>query len=223
MTKPQDPMDAQAVALLETLRGHVEQRCRELRDAAERDAAALLREARRGARVRMHQAIQAERKQSERKIQMAVAGLETVRRQRRQEKAKHLLEQGWEPLREALRRRWQEPAARRLWCRSLVEQALGALGSGDWRIEHPADWKPAELGELTHKMAERAGSEPTFAARRNLAAGLRISAAGACLDGTIDGLLADRAEIEGLLLAEFARAKEKGEAKARASSRGNRS
>ena len=114
-----------------------------------------------------------------------------------------LIKEGWSPLQAALRRRWADPASRRLWCDALVAEALERLGPDAWQVEHPAGWDPAELGEPIGDATGRTSHRPAFVGRDELHAGLRIRAGRACIDGTIDGLLADRTDIEGRLLAEF--------------------
>jgi hypothetical protein len=200
--------DTQAEALLEELRRDQHERCRDLIQAAHAEAADLVRQAWRQARARMHQAVQEERNRFALSLRKAEAQLETEARRRDQAYRMHLLAEGWGLLQDALRHRWAQPAARRLWCAAVVEQALERLLAGRWQIEHPAGWDPAELGDLARALGERAGGAPAFHARDDIQAGLRIRAGGACLDGTIRGLLVDRSDIEGRLLAEFDRAAE---------------
>lgn len=206
MTEVRGSAEAQAEILVEELRRDERRRCRELTEAARAEAAAMVRQARRGARERMHKAVQEERSRISRSLQKAEAQLQTHARQRHQARAMQLIKEGWSPLQAALRRRWADPASRRLWCDALVAEALERLGPDAWQVEHPAGWDPAELGEALGDVSGRTGGRPAFVARDEIQAGLRICAGSACLDGTIEGLLADRADVEGRLLAEFDRA-----------------
>lgn len=206
MTEVRSSAETQAEILLEELRQDERGRCRELIEAARVEAAALVRQARHGATGRMHGAVQQERSRISRSLQKAGAQLQTHARRRHQARAMQLIKESWSPLRDSLRRRWSAPASRRLWCDALITEALGRLGPGAWQVEHPAGWDPAELGEALGDVSGRTGGRPAFVARDEIQAGLRICAGSACLDGTIEGLLADRADVEGRLLAEFDRA-----------------
>jgi hypothetical protein len=206
MTEARSPAETQAEVLLEELRQDEKRRCRELIKAAETEATVLVRQARRDATTRMHKAVQEERSRASRSLQKAAAQLQTRARRRHQVHARQIAKESWGLLPDALRRRWADPAARRLWCDVVVTEALQRLGPDTWQVEHPVGWDPAELGELLGDLGDGMGDRLAFVARDDFPAGLRICAGSACLDGTIDGLLADRDHIEGQLLAEFDRA-----------------
>ena len=91
-----------------------------------------------------------------------------------------------------------EPGTRRAWIDALLRMAAASLLDSSWTIEHPTDWPQAEQHALRSRVGEVSVS---FAPQAGMAAGLRICAGGACVDGSVDGLLKDRAYIESLLLA----------------------
>ncbi len=83
----------------------------------------------------------------------------------------------------------------------MAAAARARCGSGDWRIVHPPDW-PADEQQVAgatccrQTAAPRRASRPIPASR----AGLKIVAGGNVIDGTLDGLLAERADFEARLL-----------------------
>ena len=104
-----------------------------------------------------------------------------------------------------MERRWSDAASRGTWIGSLVERALRFLRSGAWTVEHPVGWNPSEGAELGDWITRETGAKPTLVPVAEIPAGLRLVAGDTRVDGTIDGLLADRAEIEGHLLGELLR------------------
>jgi hypothetical protein len=192
----------QAAALAEMLRlveDHERARCREIAAQAQNDVRDLLREAHAAARLRMHRHVQDLKHFRDRETARARAELETAHRRHRQRCDRVLLEAGWALLRPVLAARWREPAARRRWVERLAREALARLPRGDWTVVCPADWDRAERAAL----AQELGTAPTWQETPDVSAGLRFCAGGACLDGTLEGLLADRAAIEAMLLAEI--------------------
>jgi hypothetical protein len=153
----------------------------------------------------------------------AQARLATERRLAEQRQALAVLREAWSELRDALRRRWSDPPARALWLDSQLERALRVLprdrrqaaalaGAADghvhsretadppWQIEHGADWPAAERDAF---LARIEGTGMTVASARtceDIDGGVRIRAGANVVDATIDGLLADRAAVEGRLL-----------------------
>lgn len=201
-------INGQLEALLQLVEEHREESCRKIMQQAHEQAAALLKQAHYQARIRMHESIQQERTHWRAKIDETRAQLETRQRQRRQQVNKMLLEQGWEKLHEVLIQRWQRPDQRSSWVEALVQQAMRRLPRKAWRIEHPPGWRSEEQLHVREKAATYTdGQSPIFVETHEIVAGLRIIANGACLDGTLEGLLANRNAIAGHLLAEIGRAR----------------
>lgn len=189
--------------LLRLVSEHERRRCAEITAAAEAQAAAVVREAHRNARARMRENVSTLKQERQRSLALADAELDTVRRQHQQRCDYALLESAWEPLRAALAARWRDSAARRRWVAAFVRHALARLPHVAWRIEHPADWPGAERAALAASLGSALGMAPQFAVAGDIAAGLRVQAGAALLDGTLEGLLADRRAVEALLLAEI--------------------
>lgn len=199
-------IDAQVQALLRLVEEHRQRRCHEILEHARADAAAVIKQAHREARARMRLAIEEERTHAKEKLASTRAQLQTQSRQRQQRADARLLEQAWEVLPTRLLACWQQEEARRAWVRALVRQARTVLPAQGWQIEHPPGWRPQEVLALLSEIdGGGAGGPPAFLEVPDIAAGLRIRANDACLDGTPAGLLASRAEIEAQVLAQFRR------------------
>lgn len=176
--------------------------CEAITAAAEREGRELIAAAHRAARRRMHDNILEIRQIMRRELNQAQAALETARRQHQQRCDFRLLEASWPLLRDALAQRWRESDARREWVQSMVRQAQRALPPGAWRVHHPADWPTAERERVASQLSQ-AGVSVEFVVDPSASAGLRLCAAGACLDGTAEGILTDHAAIQARLLAKL--------------------
>jgi hypothetical protein len=116
-----------------------------------------------------------------------------------QRRAATTLVQAWTQLRAALQARWQVQETRVRWVDSHLDRALRALSHTQWQIHHPRDWPVAEAEKVAARLAAR-GITARFIEDASIAAGLRVIAGNNALDVTLDGLLAERAAIEGRLL-----------------------
>lgn len=193
-----------ADALEEMLKLVTEQQDREcaaITERADTETRDILAAAHRGARRRMHENVLEIRQIMRREMNQAQAALETAKRQHTQRCDFALIESGWPKLRVAVSARWREAGARRAWIDSLVQQAQTALPRGSWEVHHPADLAAADRDYLTQSVAAAAGEAPRFLVDAKASAGLRLCAAGACLDGTLEGILGDHAAIQARLLA----------------------
>jgi hypothetical protein len=205
MTRPEGILEDQAQAMIDELRQHATARCKEVQDTARQEAQGLVRDAWRTARGRLHQAVQAERDRRTNALARASARLDTTARERAQARVSVLLTESRTVMVEELQRLWRDERTRRAWCDNLIAQGIDSLGRGGWVVEHPPDLAPEEIVVPAGDTEGRSGNEPVLRACDDIAAGLRIRTPGACLDGTIDGLLADRGTIEGRVLAEVGR------------------
>ena len=119
----------------------------------------------------------------------------TEGRQHRLQQTQAVLEQGWTLLLEQLAQRWACTEHRALWLAMLVRQAQQTFSYGDWTVQHPPAWDPVELRVLH--------PDPRFDSDPHLTAGLRIGCRGAWLDGSVQGMMANRRELTALLLAQL--------------------
>jgi hypothetical protein len=190
---------------MQGLLGLVEADRREQTEAIAREAqaavAALLEQAHREARARMRQAFVDERRLRDQRVQAARATLQTRCRLAAQQRATALLAEAWVCLPDAFLARWRAPETRREWITRIVATARTSLLGVAWRIAHTPDWAAAEREELARDLARELGTTPEFNVDARIRAGLRIAGAGAVVDGTLDGMLRDRAENGARLLA----------------------
>ena len=93
------------------------------------------------------------------------------------------------------------PASRERWVEYVVSLARTRLPHGAWRIVHAPDWPAHERAALAAKL----GASPACTADGAHRAGLAIACSSNVIDGTLEGLLADRDEIGAQLLLELQR------------------
>ncbi|MBT8082640.1 MAG: hypothetical protein KJP08_01150 [Gammaproteobacteria bacterium] len=197
----------QVETLTGVLREHTEKRRGEILRKAHERADAILRHSRRAARARVHEAVTEERRRRESALLEARQRLDTDARRQVQRRYLHLLDQAWPGLNRELAARWAEPEARAEWCELLLEEAGHTLGGDGWIVEHPhpetGAWSRDDERRLEIALAARNLPTVEFRADAGFDAGLRIRRGGACLDGTIAGLLARRTAVEGRLIAHW--------------------
>lgn len=198
-----DSVDTPREALIELIAATRDARSAELLQQAREQAQARVRNAFHEARQRVARAIEEERVRARGLLVMNAARLETHNRQRYQDAVQHMLARARHRLGAALLARWNDAGQRRLWLEHLLGQALTRLPKAHWRVAHPVNWDSAEVAAWLDRIEERSGARPQLAGVPQIVAGLRIEAGGACLDGTLDGLLADERAVQAQLLAQL--------------------
>ena len=193
-------LEQRTAALLALVEDFRSRRCAELLDPAREQARALLRNARAAGRQRVHTTIAEARQRLAGEVGAAQARLATERRLVLQRRAVLVLQQAWAALREALRARWRDGNARRQWLDAHLARALRVLPREQWQVEFAAGWPPEERESLAARIAAAGVALATWQAREDIDGGVRIRAGNNVVDATIDGLLADRALLEGSLL-----------------------
>ena len=190
-------------ALLELVESDRSRQCGAILAEARARAAKLVAEARAESRARMREAFAEQRRRARDRVAAARAKLGTRRRLHDQQRAAALLDRGWQRLPDALRARWREDATRRAWVDAVVAAASRALPHVAWRIAHDPGWPPDEQQAVGNRIATELGAAPSFVADTRIDAGLRIAAGGNVVDGTLGGLLADRAEVGAKLMRQL--------------------
>ncbi len=188
-------------ALIRLVEDYRDQECRRLLQEAESQARGLLHQAFRRERGNLHQRVVAERARAAGLIQAAKAERSTRERRRGEKGDAAMLDAAWPRLRACLLQRWADPTARRLWVGSHLDQALALLPAEEWVIRHADGWPAVEREQAVARVVGRGGARPQLQLDTDLQAGLIISAGGAGLDASIEGLLRDRARVEARLLA----------------------
>ncbi len=171
---------------------------------AEREARALVAQARTDGRARMHAAILDLRREGERRRARAEARRDTQARARVQQQARLAVVNALPLLRDMLRERWREAQSRKRWMDAAIQVSIARLRHNKWLVEHTPDWSEAERSEFTEAICARRMVDIAFKAESAVTAGLRIRADLAVLDVTPDGLLADTRTVAALLLDEIA-------------------
>lgn len=187
-------------ALVATVEQYRAERCAELLQPAMAEARTIVKGALTDARRRVTTAIDEERKRLRRDVGAVEASLATERRLVAQQRAVRQLDRAWTALRAALTRRWSEPATRGAWVEAHLARAIECLAhDAEWRIRHHAAWQEHERRDVLESLRRR-GIRAVFEQDPALAAGFVVACGHNVLDASLDGLLADRAGIEGRLL-----------------------
>jgi len=189
-------IEPSARALLDLIEADRSARCAQIQDEARGRAAALRMQARADAVARLRQAFEEQRLRRDERIAAAQARLATQRRLHEQQRSAALLRLAWEQLPGELLALWQKADTRAAWVAQVLAAAGDRMPGAAWRVLHAPDWPAAE------RQATLATLDPgtQFEADPALTAGLRVVAAGNVIDGTLAGLLAERAEFEARLL-----------------------
>jgi hypothetical protein len=187
-------------ALLDLIEADRARQCGQILGDANGHASALRKQASEQARTRMRQAFAEQRQRRHDQLAAAFARLATRRRLHAQQGAAALLLLAWQQLPGVLRSLWQHGDARAAWVNHVLAYARERLQPGPWRIVHAAGWPVDEQQALASLLLADARAEPRFEIDDAIAAGLKVVSGGNVIDGTVAGLLADRADIEARLL-----------------------
>jgi len=187
-------------ALLDLVEADRARQCAQILGDERGRAAALLSQGHADARARMRQAFEEQRALRRERIAAAQARLATQRRLHEQQRTAALLRLAWDQLPRRLLALWQQAASRAQWVAHVLASARSRMPRGPWHIVHAPDWPAAERQALAQTLAAESGAAPLFEADAAISAGLKITAHGNVIDGTLGGLLADRFAIEAGLL-----------------------
>lgn len=194
-------VDEQTRALLELVEADRARRCAATLGEAHTRAAALRAQAHADARARMRQAFEEQRTLRRDRLAAAQARLATQRRLHEQQRTAALLRLAWARLPGELLALWQAPATRADWVAQVMSAAAVRLPRGPWRIVHAPDWPETERQAMAAAAVQSgAAGAPRFEPDDTVTAGLKVTAEGNVIDGTLAGLLADRADFEARLL-----------------------
>ncbi len=189
--------------LLEVVDRRREEQCENVANEAQAQANKIVKQAWRDARSHAHEDLSELREQIRQQRAYADAQLHTRQRQQRQQIEQNLIRDGCEQLQDALQQIWDDKETRKHWVNDLIMKASGTLIDAHWSIEHPSDWPGQECLDLKARLSNEFECFPTFEPQRAITAGLRITAGGACVDGSNSGLQQGRTRIEAMLLARI--------------------
>jgi vacuolar-type H+-ATPase subunit H len=199
-------LESREEALLALIEHDRVAQCDAILSEARGRAAALLAEAHAGARARLREVFTEERRRARESLAAAHAKLSTRQRLHDQHRAAALLALAWQRLPDALAARWRDGELRRVWIDAIVAAALKVLPRTHWRIAHGADFPVDERQALLERVAPHLDAAPACDEDAGIVAGLRIAAGGNVVDGTLDGLVEDRARVGAQLLRQMEQA-----------------
>jgi hypothetical protein len=200
MTRFAGVLDHQVQRLRDALRRQQEARCREIVANAERQSKQALRDTQQKLFERRRQALRVERQHRAHELLTAKSRIETQERRRAFARHEKVLQMAWPQLLATLEKRWADAEQRHAWCAMVVSEASGALMGTDWVVEHAGDLAKQDRDAITRHLQ---CASAIFVACDDITSGLRIRAGTACVDGTAEGLLGDRHDVEALLLAAW--------------------
>ncbi len=198
---PGSILDAQVQRLLDIVQAYQQEQCEALLSEAQRESQGVIRQAYQLARRNMHEDLELTRRHIRDTMAAARAKQHTLMMQQNHTAASSFLEQCWQALQPSLCARWQQPDCRRQWLAKILATATAVLPAADWLIEHPTDFSAQEQQQLREQAQALADVTPDLRSTPDITAGIRISADGASVDGSLHGLLSDRTALEALLLA----------------------
>ena len=189
-------------ALLELVGQYQARRAAELLDPARSEARDTVRVALAESRRRVRTAISEERKRHATEVGAAEAALATERRLAGQRHAVHLLGSAWQALQQRMAERWIVSATRAHWVDAHLQRALAAVPheAGGWRIEHHPAWTAEERARGSEELRRAGVAEVHFVVDDDIVAGFRVVSGHNVFDATVEGLTADRTQLEGRLL-----------------------
>jgi hypothetical protein len=195
-------LERRTTALLALVEQFKARRFSELLEPAHAEARETVRSALVDARRRVSTAIVEERKRRAAEVSAIEAALATDRRLAAQRHAMHLLGGAWADLRARLIARWGAAATRAQWVESHLQRAALAVpaGTNGWRIDYHPAWSEPERTQQIERLRAQGIAQVRFDEDPGIPAGFRIVGGHNVLDATLDGLLADRAQLEGRLL-----------------------
>jgi len=189
--------------MLQRLSEYRRRRSSEIRSSAENQTRDIVRGARTEARRNLHEAIARERARLAQGLRQAEARAELESRQRAQQETHTLLRHMWEHIAAALEARWHNESERGAWISAAMEEAGFLLAGRHWRIEHASELSAEERRRGDEQARAQGATDVEWQLVGQLRGGLRIRSPGACLDATIEGLLAERADVEAAFLSEY--------------------
>jgi hypothetical protein len=198
-------LDLQVESVLSALKAQQGFRCREIENATGRKVEQLLSDSRTRMRQRVHKAVVEERRRRETSLLDARHRIETAGRRKVQAQYRRFLHEAVPMLTAELGERWHDSESRRSWCEMVIGEAVSRLPAEPWTVEHPRDWSSEDTKWLEQTFAAGGLPKPALNVDAGITAGLRVRLGSACLDATVDGLMADTRAMEGRLLAAWER------------------
>lgn len=203
MTLPSSIIDAQVQRLLDVVAQYQTQQQQQIMAEAQRQAHAIVRSAYHEARVMVRKENTRNRERLQRETARARARHQTAVKQQLHTRDQQFLNDAWRQLEISLRARWQQESARKTWIANILNYGAKALPVSQWRVDLGPGYDAADLQHIAQQVQVVTGQEPQLRDAPDGLVGIKIQAMGAIVDGTLTGLLQDRADIEAQLLAAY--------------------
>ena len=152
------------------------------------------------AHEQVRRAFEEERRRHDAKCAAATARLATRRRAWEQRRSLAQLDLAWSRIRDAMLQQWRDPPHRARWIAKVATEAQPALSDAGLSIVHGADFMADDRAALFAALPAAYATCAQFELDPGVAAGVKLRSGGTVVDGTLDGLLADRVEIGARLL-----------------------
>ena len=202
MTIPDSIIDAQLERLMQVVDDYRSGLHEQIISKSKQDKSLIVKSAYKDSRKRLHHNIQDIRKKIRKEISAASAKQGTLVQRLEYADNIRFLQQTWNVIEAKLLQRWRIAEQRKQWIEKIAHTVFNKLPPGIWQIEHPVDWLTIERNALSNYIHQRIGQKPIFVTDNSIMAGLRFNYSGAIIDGTLEGLLVDRARIESEMLAK---------------------
>jgi len=193
-------LERQVRAMIRVAEEYRAERCQALLETAALKAKRIMAQAHAAARSSLRAALTETREELDVAIAEAETELVSLRRVDAQRRLAAALDACLPALQRTLRGRWQSPSGRTAWVRQHLAVAIADLPSTGWRIHHAPGWPPGEREETQGWLRNAGIGETLFEPDPGIEAGIRVRCGPNLLDASFDGLLADRALINGRLL-----------------------
>ncbi len=204
---PVDPaaaLQSQTQALLDLVEQDHSRQAAALAEQTRAAIDAVRRQAFSQARTEMRQAFAEQRRLQQQRVAAALAQLATQRRLHEQQHTARLLQRAGQRLPAELLALWCSPDARGAWVALVVAAArLRLPPPGPWQVRHAPGWPDEETAALAARLQQDGLAAPVFACDAGLQAGLKLAWRGNVVDGTLQGLLGEPAELQARLLHEL--------------------
>lgn len=196
-------LSTQIDALLALTDAWAKERCVKIFDETDIKVKEIVRSAHRDARERLRRHVEQDRQSAKQRMSSFEATLKTRQRKEQQVRDQQFLRESWHQLIAELIDRWNSPLSREHWTGSIWSHAKKHLPMSVWLVEYPSDWSAEERESLGEQIEDFTGSRPEWCADIGITVGFRIVSAGACVDGTLQGLLANRRRLEAETLSAY--------------------
>lgn len=200
---PSSIVGAQLQRLLEIVESYQQEQCHQFREQAEQQSRQIIQHAYRNARARLRNHILEDRHYLEQELSATRAKRHTFNMQLKHQASQEFLEDSWQLLTSRLIQRWENPKQRGDWIKSVIDNALRSLAGSDWQVSHGDLFSEADKQQIVQLLAgNEAEIKIIFSKVPDVRAGILVTSDSASVDGSVDGLLADRVRIEAKILAQ---------------------